>query len=635
MEQPILIATAGHVDHGKSTLVRCLTGIEPDRWAEEKERGITIDLGFAHLEHEGRVYSFIDVPGHEKLVHNMLAGIGSIDAALLVIAADESLMPQTREHAVALKFLGVKQVHIIISKVDLVDEELLALMKEELDEWLAVWGWSRVEKVPFSSKIPATLTAVHRLLASLKKREPSGAGGFRLSVDRVFTSPGSGTVVTGSVDRGSITAADGLTLFSSGQAVKIRQLQLHGKGVDRVGPHARLALNLTGIHYKDLKRGDLLLGEVSCVRTRRVLVRLDLFDESWNPSANHWFHLHHLAAKLRARLLWRLGLWAALELHHPYGFWALDRGLIRDGSPLTICAGFEVWLPQLPRSKRRQVSPFLVEPPPASNLCSWQTWFLSHHGDVVSVGELTAACGAPLAPRLQAEVQFLGEGHLLSQTKWLAYQNRFLDGLGELHGNLPLHPALPLNRVVNYFKEKSWPVRLIECLIQTAKENRRLLLEGDRLRSADHQPLWNEAHRADLREFLAPLAEFPPVIDLKPFRKQGRRWELIEELLVWERFLIHLDGDLVVYYGFLNMVCAVLRRRFPGTGFTIQDLKELFHLTRKTAIPLLELFDKLGYSRRQGDERLWLARQAEPFVCNWESPVPLRFDGQQRLLPDP
>lgn len=281
---PILIATAGHVDHGKSTLVQTLTDTDPDRWAEEKERGITIDLGYAHMQLEDRTFSFVDVPGHEKFIHNMLAGIGSIDAVLFVIAADESIMPQTREHALALRYLDVEQIAVVLTKVDLVDEDLLELLDLELAEWLEEQGWADVPVARFSSKQPETHTAVLDLLSAFNKKVPLAGQAFRMSVDRVFTSPGSGTVVTGTVDRGSLSLADEVVIQPHGASSRIRQIQLHGERVEQVGPHSRAALNLGDMHYKDMGRGDTIYRSLAPENHRRLLVRLEPSIPIGNPN---------------------------------------------------------------------------------------------------------------------------------------------------------------------------------------------------------------------------------------------------------------------------------------------------------------------------------------------------------------
>ena len=407
MVPPLLIATAGHVDHGKSTLVRSLTGVDPDRWAEEKARGITIDLGYAHMTHGARTYSFVDVPGHEKFIHNMLAGIGSIDGVLMIIAADESIMPQTREHARALAFLGVPNVAVVLTKTDLVDEELLDLVHMEVDEFCAEFGWQDAPRVGFSARRAETAEAVLSVLAGFEKQDRDPRGSARLSVDRVFTSPGSGTVVTGTTERGTVRRGDKLTLLPGEVTVRVRQLQQHGVEVEEVGPHARAALNLSGAHYKDIHRGDQLHGGLEPLPSTTLLVRLTRFEQDWSPSAKHQIHFHHLAARLMGRLLWSQDDLAAVALEQPYAFQALDKGLIRDGSPTRVLAGFEVLHPRLHPAKRGKVRHLLDDPPAAGDLLAWQRWFLAHQKEGTDLNQLRRLCGADLAQPLRETMVFV------------------------------------------------------------------------------------------------------------------------------------------------------------------------------------------------------------------------------------
>ncbi|MDJ0836601.1 MAG: selenocysteine-specific translation elongation factor [Acidobacteriota bacterium] len=623
MSAPILIATAGHVDHGKSTMVQALTGIDPDRWAAEKERGITIDLGYAHVSHAGRNYSFIDVPGHERFIHNMLAGIGSIDAVLFVIAADESIMPQTREHALALRYLGIEQVHVVITKVDLVSDDLLELLDMEVEEFLEENGWPDAEKVSFSSKQPETTANVLGLLESLNKKDPGGRTGFRLSIDRVFTSQGSGTVLTGTVDRGALESEQSISIQPHGLEGRIKQMQLHGETVDRVGPHTRVALNLGGVHYKQVHRGNCVFSGAEPVQARKILVRFHAFEEDWAPTARHEFHLHHLAARLIARMLWRREDIAALELRDPYGFWALDRGLIRDGSPMTICAGFEVLDPDLRRPKRRQVLPFLTNLPQAGDLTGWQSWFLGHCKGLITEADLIARCGEPLLPELRQSLVSLDERHMVHEETWRQSRENLVQGLKTCHRELPIFDTIPLTRVLSFFRDNQWPEPLLEACMTDARETQRIEIQEDRVRLTDHKPVWKPADKDLLKRFLAQLDDGLAVIDLKLIKEERDRFAQIEKLLVWDKFLVNLSSDLLIHHAFLSRIARTLAERFSQNPFSIPELKEAFGFTRKYAIPLLEYLDKLGYTRREGDKRVWIAREIPEFVCSRKPP---RFD---------
>ncbi len=622
MNAPVLVATAGHVDHGKSTLVRVLTGMDPDRWAEEKRRGVTIDLGYAHLDWNGRSYSFIDVPGHEKFIHNMLAGVGSIDAVLMVIAADESIMPQTREHALALRYLGVDQVIVALTKIDLVDEDLTALLHEEVDEWLAECGWSQSIKVGFSAKRAETRDQVLAALATLSKKGADPKTGFRLSVDRVFTQPGAGSVVTGTVDRGSICAGQEVCALPAGISGRVRQLQLHGVAVEEVGPHSRLAINLTGVHYRRLHRGDAVFTGRRPQPAAKALVRLTVFDDQWEPGPKHEFHIHHLAARRLARMLWRQGDFAALELRDPYPFWAMDRGLIRDGSPVAIRAGFEVTHPNLRRAKLRQVKPLLERPPASGDLADWQRWALSIQSGVGDLEELEILCGESLLPQWRETLVTLDGRAYVTRETWAVYEKDLLRGLEACHRETPIYDFLPLRRVQSFFLDRKWPRPLLDKLFAAAATAGSIEASGDRVKLAGHRPDWSPARMALLRTLLKPLSASPPVIDLRLVRDAGRKDDLamVEGLLVWERYLVNLTPDLLISTDALNRMIRELHARFAGGELAVSELKDMFSFTRKTAIPLLEHLDKLGCTQRTGEGRRWIASKPPRIECRWTPP---------------
>lgn len=615
---PILIATAGHVDHGKSTLVRTLTGSDPDRWAEEKQRGITIDLGYAHLTNEGRTYSFIDVPGHERFIHNMLAGIGSIDAVLFVIAADESIMPQTREHARALSWLGVDQVLVVLTKIDLVDDELLELLDEEVGEWLVDFGWEQAPRIHFSSNIDATKDRVLSALADLNKKPALSTASFRMSVDRVFSSQGAGTVVTGTVDRGMLHREEQVELVPQGRQARIRQIQVHGQSISNVGPHMRAAINLGDVHYKDLSRGDLVYRGSLPYTGRRVLVRLGEFEEDWLPPAKHVFHLHHLAAHLKARLLWREGKYAMLVLVQPHPFWALDRGLIRDGTPLRVIAGFEVLDPRPFRSKRRQVMPKLEGLSELSSLQDWQRWFITGNQELIDIEGVEARCGEPLDPELMTSMVVIGKQFMMRRSDWEPMQKTFIDRLKVCHKEEPLYERVQLSRF--HSRMTDWPKTLVQMMMDHCRTEGLVIQDGDRIKFSKHRVVWRDDDLKRLHDMLKPLKTNFPIVDFKGRKEEQLACDRLINLLVWEKYLIPLSSELFIPYDFMGRITARLHRDYQGGLFSIQELKEVFGFSRKYAIPLLEYLDKNGYTRREADGRCWIARECPEFHSSWTLP---------------
>ena len=288
----MVVGTAGHIDHGKSALVQALSGIDPDRLKEEKARGITIDLGFAHFEADGVTFALVDVPGHERFVKNMLAGASGIDYVLLVVAADESVMPQTREHFDICRLLGVTAGVVVLTKADLVDAETLELVRLEVRELVAGSPLARAPVVAVSSKTGAGLAALRAAMLDLARAAPRRASdrfgegaAVRLPVDRVFTVKGFGTVVTGTLVSGVIRENDELVLMPAGRPVKVRGLQVHGRGRASAGAGQRAAVNLGGVDLAEVARGDTLATPGTLEPTRRFDAVLQLL-----PSARPLKH---------------------------------------------------------------------------------------------------------------------------------------------------------------------------------------------------------------------------------------------------------------------------------------------------------------------------------------------------------
>lgn len=362
------IGTAGHVDHGKSTLVTALTGIDPDRLAEEKARGMTIDLGFAWLHlPSGREVSVVDVPGHESFIKNMLAGVGGIDVALLVIAADEGVMPQTSEHLAILDLLQVRSGVVALTKSDLVDSDWLELVTEEVREALAHTTLADAPILPVSAITGAGLPELRAALdAALDRAEARrDLGRPRLPVDRVFTVTGFGTVVTGTLQAGSLRAGQEIEVLPSGLRARIRGLQAHKHAVEEGAPGGRLAVNLAGLAKQDLRRGDVVTLPGRYRATTALDVRLDVLASAPRAIAhNAHLDLYLGAAEVEARVLLLEGEsiepgesgWAQLRLAHPIVAAHGDRFILRVPSPSLTVGGGVIVEPWARRHRRRDAS---------------------------------------------------------------------------------------------------------------------------------------------------------------------------------------------------------------------------------------------------------------------------------------
>ena len=336
-----VIGTAGHVDHGKSVLVKTLTGIDPDRLAEEKERGLTIDLGFAWLTlPSGREVSVVDVPGHERFVKNMLAGVGGIDLALLVIAADEGVMPQTKEHLAILNLLEVKSGILVITKKDLVDDEWLELVKSDVAEAVKNTTFAKAPMVAVSALkgdgLPELLVAIDKLLKSTAPKEDIGRP--RLPIDRVFTMSGFGTVVTGTLIDGSLSVGQEVEVVPKGLKSRIRGLQTHKTKVESAGPGNRVAVNLVGLSTSDLSRGDVLTLQGWLRPTSRCDVKLRTVVDLPRPvrhNAKVTFHTASSETPAKVRFLDHDDagadeeVWAQIGLENPVALVKGDLFIIR------------------------------------------------------------------------------------------------------------------------------------------------------------------------------------------------------------------------------------------------------------------------------------------------------------------
>lgn len=370
----LILGTSGHIDHGKTSLVKALTGIDTDRLKEEKTRGITIELGFAHLELPGGIrFGIVDVPGHEKFVRAMVSGVGGMDLVMLVIAADEGIMPQTREHMDILKLLGVKHGLVALTKCDMVDQEWLGLVTEEVREFIADSFLADSPIVPVSAKTGVGLDALKRELAILADKTIGKRleGNFRLPVDRVFTMAGFGTVVTGTLLSGEIKVGDELELLPSGRAGRVRGIQAHGQKQDKGLAGQRLAVNLQGIDLNEARRGDVVVPRNVFKITRAVDVRLDYLASAPKELKHRaTVRLHSATYEVQAQvnLLDRNTLqpgdsaYVQLRLSEPVLLASGDKYILRVSSPAATIGGGTVLDPFPPSRRRRsEEALFLLE----------------------------------------------------------------------------------------------------------------------------------------------------------------------------------------------------------------------------------------------------------------------------------
>jgi selenocysteine-specific elongation factor len=609
-----VIGTAGHVDHGKSTLVKTLTGIDPDRWAEEQRREMTIDLGFAWLDlPSGRAVSLIDVPGHERFIKNMLAGVGGLDAALLVVAADESLMPQTREHIAILDLLDVRHGVVALTKADLVDDDWLELVREEVAEGLRGTSLEGFAIVPVSARsgrgIPELLAALDAALDATPAR--GGARGApRLPVDRSFTIGGFGTVVTGTLIDGPLSVGQELAVLPAGLRARVRGLQTHNRRGETALPGTRVAVNLAGVHHTEVGRGDVLAPPDALRPTALLDLRLRVLPDAPAPIAqNDALDLFAGAAEVPCRitLLDAEALepgasgWAQLRLERPVAVARGDRVILRVPSPSRTVAGGTV-TDTAPRRHRR-FRPEVIAALETLSRGDPAELLLQALGDgpPVPLDEAAAGMGAALArdvaARLAAEGALVPLGDLaVSAAGWAKLADRLGPTLRAFHSRFPLRQGMPREELRQ--KLRLAPRALGPVLEEAA--SRGLVGRDDvSVWLAGHDPQPAPAARRALDAALAAMRRAPyspPAPDLDG------------ELLAWaleRRLLVRVAPDVFLLPETYDELERWVRAAIAEAGSVgVGQLRDRFGSSRKYALAFLEHLDERKVTRREGEGRV-------------------------------
>ena len=626
-----IVGTAGHIDHGKSALVRALTGTDPDRLQEERERGITIDLGFAYLELEdGTRVGFIDVPGHERFVKNMLAGIGGIDAVLLVVAADESIMPQTREHLSICELLGVDSGVVAITKCDLVDDEIAELVELEVRDLLAGSRLATAPIVHTSAESGAGLAELRGALA-----DTLGAAGdrpqhelVRMPIDRIFTVRGFGTVVTGTLLSGRIGTGDRLELLPQATTVTVRGLQVYGEPVESATAGQRTAVNLQGVDTSVATRGDLLVTPGALATTYMIDARLDMLAEHGLEQLQRVrFHHGAIEALCRVAILEADEIRAGgsglvqLRLETPYACAPGDRFVVRRYSPMLTIGGGTV-LDNLP-VKHRGREPAVIQlltrlegPALEDRLAALAAAAgtrgideeLLRHRTFASADRLRSAAGA-LADAGRLLVAQETPLVVVDTAVLAALEETIIEAVGTHHTEHPLEPGLPKSAVTATLP-RDLPEVVVDALVDRLVAAQRLGGSSAALSLPDHGVVLSESQeqvRAALLDMYDEAGWSPPAISdaWKLIGVTADDGEAVFRLLLRQGELVRLRDDLVFSAARLDALIDELRRRYAaGDGFGVADFKDLAGVSRKHAIPLLEYLDEQRVTRRQGDQRI-------------------------------
>ena len=644
LHRHLVVGTAGHIDHGKSTLVEALTGTHPDRLKEERARGITIDLGFAHLRDGERTIAFVDVPGHERFVRNMLAGAGGIDATLLVVAADESVMPQTREHFDICRLLGVRRGIVVLTKADAADPDLRELARLDVAELVA---GSFLERAPVLAVSARTGEGLDQLRAALRDlvddAEPRTAdGAARLPIDRVFTMRGFGTVVTGTLASGRIGEGAELEAVPGGRRVKVRGVQVHGTGTHEAVAGERTALNLTGIEVAELSRGQVLVAPDTLRSARLVDAAIEVL-----PSARAIVHgtrlrFHHGTTEVLGRAsVVALPVaddeppaiepgghgFVRLRLESDAALTRGDRFVLRSYSPVATVAGGVVLDPDAPRGGVR-LEPTLARfaalsapfagSPEASERDAYALLVAETGGRGLEAHALVWRAG--VAPgRLAAVVSMLVEagqaleaGDRLVAPEWRArIAERVIVALSAHHAAEPLSDGLPTEEVRERVLAGIAPGLTETVLRDLSAEGR--IAGTDRLALSGHGPVLSPDERrarGELERVLSDAGLAPPDAAKLP-ELVGASTAVVErvlQLLVRQRVVVRLSG--LPYHArvldALKTDIAAGRSAGGDAYVDVATFKSRFGLSRKYAIPLLEYLDRERVTRRVGDRRLVL-----------------------------
>ena len=633
--QHLVVGTAGHIDHGKSRLVMALTGVDPDRLAEEKVRGMTIDLGFAALASDAGTVYFVDVPGHERFIRNMVAGASGVDVALLVVAADDSVMPQTREHAELLSLLGVSSCVVALNKMDLVDDEWGDAVEEEVRELLDRLAIEVRAVVRTSAESGRGIEQLRDVLTGLLVRDDDAAARpiwFRMPIDRAFTIAGRGTVVTGSVLHGGVAPNDEVELWPGGRLIRLRDLQTHYDHADRAAGRMRLGINLAGVGLDEVGRG--------CELATPGYLEPGRFLDCWLP----WLTMPGKQLKQTLRLRLHLatrellvemrltttpadlrvsGVCAQLKVAEPVVAEWGQRFILRDEAGTRTLGGGVVLRPvATPWTGKR--------PADAAALETLRTGApLDRLAEVIRAGEWMPARPCALVTRAglrdERELQALlgtlrgrravqavstptGEAYL-HRDHLATLKQDVVRRLEQWLENHPRAAGVPRGEWPGWMP-RACPERLRPALVDWLFAQEAVELDNDVVKPAGRKDELSKADRALLEQILAAYRDgafqppTPAGVAERTAQQPKRVRELIE-LAVTRRELIRINADILLHAEhWRNLVRTLAELIESGGGAKVSVIRERLGTTRKYIVPIMEKLDSLGVTKRLGDERV-------------------------------
>jgi selenocysteine-specific elongation factor len=611
-----VIGTAGHIDHGKSVLIRALTGIDPDRLPEEKERGMTIDLGFAWMKlPSGQEVGIVDVPGHERFVKNMLAGVGGIDLALLIVAADEGIMPQTREHLAILDLLDIRKGVVAITKKDLVDEELLSLVRLEIDELMKPTALAKAPVVAVSAVtgegLPDLVSAIDRLLLSAEPRKDIGRP--RLLIDRAFTIAGSGTVVTGTLIDGSLSVGQEVEVVPSGLKARLRGLQTHKARIDVAKPGSRVAANLAGVAVSQLKRGDVLTSPGWLVPTVRIDVKLRMLSglrHALRHGATVSFFSGTAEVMAKVHLLEKEKLdsgdisWAQLTLTEPVALVKGDHFIVR--SPMDTLGGGYIVNSHAPRHRRFRAAVIKALKVRGEGAIEDNIVATLEAKQPLELERLAVQCGLAVDEVLGVvaglmkggKVVAVGQGEhslLFASSGWERLVKKAEGAVENYHQRFPTRSGMPKGELGNKLGlSPNSPV------LQRLFDDGILVEEGATVHLPSYQIRLSQQQQAKIDAFLSALNQNPysPPGDiiLEP--------DLLNLLLEHQQVVKVSEGVVFSTSAYNEMVDKVMAHTKAKGKVTLAEVRDILGTSRKYAQALLEYMDEKKLTRRVGDERV-------------------------------
>lgn len=625
--QRLVIGTAGHIDHGKTSLLLALTGIDCDRWSEEKARGITIDLGFAHLLADDLQVSFVDVPGHERFLHNALAGLGGIRVMLLVIAADEGVKPQTEEHLAICSLLAIPHAVVAMTKRDLVDPELLELAQLEVEELLEGTSFAGAPVVPVSSTTGEGIPELEEQLLTLARRvaEPPPEGRLlRLPIDRAFQLKGLGAVVTGTLISGEVSQGDEGKILPGDTAVRVRSVQVHGENRDQAVAGERTALQLTGVDLAGLERGEQLVSGEGFAVTKTLCARFTLLPTAPEPLTTFVpirCHLYSSEVLGKLRPLGGQPLepgatgWVEIRLGKPVVAVRGDRFIVRRPSPATTLGGGQIFDSHWRRRRGTGLEAALAA---VESLESALELWVGETGERgLTAAELAPRLGLPAREVAQLLERRVAAGSLLAVDsgrgrRWIAPGacRRVMDKARRVLAEYFRRDRLARGMSKAQLLGQVLPPRaadLSAVYLRWLEAEKILEVDGDQVNLPGRRATLSGEESKLSKGFLERMeAEgLTPPSPAEIGRSLGAKPQILEGV---QRFLIEQGKLVKLPSGLILAAAAVdqLRQALVATGwkeFSVAEFKDRFGLSRKWAIPLLEHLDSSGFTRRVGDKR--------------------------------